>query len=65
MHNIVLFPLLPSPDGGGPKVRLDIMSMTLTQLEGLRDALATLNEALQTANSLARATSRIVSQEVV
>ena len=63
MHNVVLFPLRPSPDGDGPKARFDIGSMTLRQLEDLRDALAALNEALQTTNALARARSRLTQTD--
>ena len=63
MSNIVLFPLLPWSDGGAPKVRFDQWSMTLSQLEDLRDALMTVDEVLQMINALALAASRLIHDD--
>lgn len=63
MSNIVLFPLLPSSDGGAPKVRFDPRSMTLSQLEDLRDALATVDDDFQMIHTLALTASRLIHDD--
>lgn len=63
MSNVVLFPLSPSSDGGPPKARFDLTSMTLSQLENLRDALATVDDALQMVNALALAASCLILRD--